>query len=582
MRRAKCTLAVQTLLMVCLQVPGLSTQTAPENGVGPNKAAAGRGAELSDSPHSRVEFQNIAAQAGLTRSFPNGGVDSKTHILETTGSGIAFLDYDNDGFLDIFIVSGPGGSNRLYHNDRKGHFVDVTEEMGVTHSGWGQGVCAGDYDNDGFIDLFVTYWGQNILYHNRHGTHFDDVTAQAGLTQDRVRYNTGCAFLDYDRDGHLDLFVANYLQFSFATSPMPGDNPYCWYRGLPVACGPRGLPFETNLLYRNKGDGTFVDVSKASGIAAPSQNYSLGVITGDFNNDGWPDIYVACDRTPSLLYINKRNGQFSEEAVFRGVALDEQGNALSGMGVATADYNGDGWLDIFRTNFSDERVSLYRNQGDAIFNETTLQSGLGGSTRYVGWGAGFADFENDTWPDLFWVTGHIFPEVERLHTDIHYKDHAILYKNLGNGNFSDISSQAGPAFRERHSARGAAFGDYDNDGSVEVAINNQNEPPSLFKLAEKPKGNWIIIRLEGTASNRSAIGARLKLTAGSRVQSDEVRSGGSYMSQSDLRVRFGLGDATCVDKLEIVWPSGTREVEINLPVNRVVSFREPQSSHNAH
>jgi hypothetical protein len=328
------------------------------------------------------------------------------------------------------------------------------------------------------------------------------------------------------------------------------------------------------LLYRNRGDGTFEDVSKASGIASPAQNYSLGVVIGDFNNDGWPDIYVACDRTPSLLYINQHNGTFSEEALFRGVALDDQGNALSGMGVAAADYDGDGWIDVFRTDFSDERVSLYRNQGEGVFNETTLAAGLANSTRYVGWGTGFVDIDNDTWPDLFWVSGHVFPEVERLKTDVHYKDHAILYRNLGNGQFSDITSRAGPAFSERHSARGAAFGDFDNDGSVEIVVNNQNEPPSLLKLAGKPHGNWIIIRLEGTQSNRSAIGARLKLTTGTRVQTDEVRSGGSYLSQSDLRVRFGLGNAASIDRLEIDWPSGIREIKTSLPVNEVVSFRE--------
>jgi enediyne biosynthesis protein E4 len=523
-----------------------------------------------------LEFHNIAAQAGLTRSFPNGGVDSKKYIVETTGSGIAFIDYDNDGFPDLFVLSGPGGSNRLYHNDQKGHFVDVTQEMGLMHSGWAQGVCVGDYDNDGFVDLFVTYWGQNVLYHNRGGHHFDDVTAQAGLNEDGTHYSTGCAFLDYNRDGYLDLFVANYLQFDFATSPKPGQNPYCWYRGMPVACGPRGLPFETNLLYRNRGNGTFEDVSQASGIAKPHQNYSLGVVTGDFNNDGWPDIYVACDRTPSLLYVNQHNGQFSEEALLRGVALDDEGNALSGMGVAAADYEGDGWLDLFRTNFSDEHASLYHNQGAGMFNETTLAAGLGGSTRFVGWGVGFLDFDNDTWPDLFWVSGHIFPEVEHLRTDVHYKDHAILYRNLGDGKFSDVSAQAGAPFAERHSARGAAFADYDNDGSVEIAINNQNEPPSLFKLAEKPHGNWIIFRLEGTRSNRSAIGARVKLTTGARIQMDEVRSGGSYMSQNDLRVRFGLGEATIIDRVEIDWPSGTHEVETKLPANQIVNLREPR------
>jgi enediyne biosynthesis protein E4 len=526
------------------------------------------------SPLRPLEFQNIAFQAGLSRSFPNGGTDSKTYIVETTGSGIAFLDFDNDGFLDIFVVSGPGGSNRLYRNDPKGHFIDVTEEMGLTHSGWGQGVCVGDYDNDGFVDLFVTYWGQNVLYHNRQGRYFDDVTIQAGLTQDSLRYNTGCAFVDYNRDGYLDLFVANYLRFDFATAPKPGQNPYCWYRGIPVACGPRGFPLGRNLLYRNRGNGTFEDVSESSGIAA-SVGYSLGVVTGDFDNDGWPDIYVACDRTPSLLYINQRNGKFSEEGLFRGVALDDEGNALSGMGVVSADYDGDGWLDLFRTNFSDERVSLYRNQGKGIFNETTLEAGLGSSTSYVGWGTGFIDVDNDTWPDLFWVSGHVYPEVDRLDTDVHYRDHAILYRNLGNGQFADVTSRAGPAFAERHSARGAAFGDYDNDGLVEIVINNQNEPPSLLKLAQRCYGNWIIIRLEGSHSNRSAIGARLRLTTGTRIQTDEVRSGGSYLSQGDLRVRFGLGDATTVERLEIDWPSGICEIKTNLPVNQVMSFREP-------
>lgn len=577
MNRLRHRFAVHALLIVCIQGSYSLTQNdsktpAPSSEIGQKIRAP---ESNSHSPTEPLEFKDIAAQAGLTRSFPNGGIDSKTYILETTGSGIAFLDYDNDGFLDIFIVSGPGGSNRLYHNDQKGHFIDVTEEMGLSHSGWGQGVCVGDYDNDGFVDLFVTYWGQNVLYHNRQGRHFDDVTVHAGLIQDRQRYNTGCAFLDYDRDGYLDLFVANYLQFSFATAPAPGQNPYCWYRGMAVACGPRGLPFETNLLYRNRRNGTFEDVSKASGIAATAQSYSLGVVTGDFNNDGWPDIYVACDRTPSLLYINQHDGHFSEEAIIRGVGLDDQGNALSGMGVAAADYDGDGWLDLFRTNFSDERVSLYRNQGNGEFDETTLPAGLGTSTSYVGWGAGFIDVDNDTWPDIFWVSGHVFPEVDRLNTDVHYRDHAILYRNLGNGQFSNVTSRAGLAFAERHAARGAAFGDYDNDGSVEMVVNNQNEAPSLFKLMQNPRGNWIIIRLEGTHSNRSAIGARLRLTTGTRVQTDEVRSGGSYLSQSDLRVRFGLGNATSVDRLEIDWPSGLREVETKLSVNRVMSFREP-------
>jgi enediyne biosynthesis protein E4 len=569
MRLASALLLGALLLLFChlAGLPCLFCGMGTEESVGGSESQ-----NLSWNPN----FRNVAETAGLTRSFPNGGVNSKPYIVETTGSGIAFLDYDNDGFPDIFVVSGPGGSNRLYHNDQKGHFIDVTETMGLVHSGWGQGVCVGDYDNDGFLDLFVTYWGQSVLYRNVGGRYFEDVSAKAGLMQNGTRYNTGCAFLDYDRDGYLDLFVGNYLHFDFASTPKPGQNPYCWYRGMPVACGPRGLPFETNLLYRNQGNGTFVDVSSASGISKPNQNYSLGVVTGDFNNDGWPDIYVACDRTASLLYINQHDGKFTEEALLRGAALDENGNALSGMGVAAVDYDGDGWLDIFRTNFSDEHVSLYRNRGQAVFDDMTLAAGLGESTSFVGWGTGFLDFDNDGLSDLFWATGHIFPEVEQLRTDIHYRDHAILYRNLGDGKFKDITGVAGPALAERHPARGVAFGDYDNDGAVEIAVNNQNESPSLFKVSDRAPGNWVILRLEGTRSNRSAIGARVRVTTGKHVQTDEVRSGGSYLSQNDLRLHFGLAKSTIIDRLEIDWPSGTRGVEAGLPVNRILTIREPR------
>ena len=522
-------------------------------------------------------FENVAAKAGLTRPFPNGGDKTKKFIVETTGSGAAFFDYDNDGLPDIFLVSGEGGLSRLYHNEGQGRFTDATAKMGLAAAaGWGQGVCAADYDNDGFTDLFVTYWGQNHLYRNIGGRRFEDVTERAGLKQDRVRYNTGCAFLDYDRDGHADLFVANYLKFDPRNTPEPGENPYCWYRNLPVACGPRGLEFDRNILYHNNGDGTFTDVSAASGIAEPDRNYSLGVLTGDFNNDGLVDIYVACDRTPSLLYINHANGKFSEEAVLRGVAYDENGNAMSGMGASAGDYDGDGWLDIFRSNFSDERETLYRNRGRGDFDDATALAGLARNTRYVGWGCGFFDFDNDGWKDLLLVNGHVFPEVERLGIDIHFRDRAILYRNLGGGKFADISETAGPGLAERHSARGAAFADYDNDGLVEVLINNQNEVPSLLKQVTRPPNHWVLLKLTGTRSNRSALGARVRLTAGDRTQVDEVRSGGSYLSQSDLRLHFGLGASTQVDRIEIDWPSGRRQKLRNSAADRVVTIEEPR------
>ena len=525
---------------------------------------------------SAADFRNVAQQAGLTDSFPNGGSTSKQYIIETTGSGIAFIDYDNDGLLDLFVLSGKGGTNRMYHNEGHGKFRDVTDVLGLRSSGWAEGVCAGDFDNDGYTDLFVTYWGQNHLYRNVNGKRFEDVTAAAHLTQSRTRYNTGCAFVDIDGDGRLDLFVANYLKFDPATTPKPGANPYCFYRGIAVNCGPRGLPFDRNILYRNNGDGTFTDISEQSGIAEPEGHYSLGVLTGDFNEDGLPDIYVACDQTPSLLYINKGHGKFEEEGVLRGVAFDQNGKAMSGMGVTSADYTGDGHDAIFRTNFSDEFETLYRNRGAGNFDDVTLDAGLGGNTRYVGWGTGFFDFNNDGWKDLFLVNGHAFPEVEKLHIDIHYKDRAILYQNSGNGKFSDVSQQAGPAFRELHSSRGAAFGDFDNDGAVEIAVNNQNEPPSLLKQVTNPPGHWVLLKLVGTRSNRSAIGARVKLSAAGHIQSDEVRSGGSYLSQSDLRLHFGLGAAANIDRIEIAWPSGARQVLQNQKCDRLLTIQEPR------
>jgi hypothetical protein len=520
------------------------------------------------------EFRDIAKEAGLTQSFPNGGDKTKEFIIETTGSGVAFIDYDNDGFPDIFIVSGEGGSNRMYHNDGHGHFTDETKALGLESSGWGEGVCAGDYDNDGFTDLFVTYWGQNRLYRNIGGKHFEDVTEQAHLKQDRTRYNTGCAFFDYDRDGHLDLFVANYLKFDFATTPKPGGNAYCFYRNMPVNCGPRGLPFDTNILYHNKGDGTFEDVSEKSGIAAVTGHYALSVLAEDVNDDGLPDIYIACDQTPSLLFINQGDGTFSEEAVLRGVAFDDNGKALSGMGLAAADYDGDGRIDIFRTNFSDEHETLYHNRGNGEFDDVTLAAGLGHNTRFVSWGCVFFDFDNDGWKDLLVVNGHVFPEIDRLPTDIRFRDRAILYHNTGKGTFEDISEASGPGIVMRHSARGLATGDIDNDGTLEILANNQNEPPSLWKQTRRAAGHWVLLQLAGTKSNRSAIGARVTVTAGGRKQVDDVRSGGSYLSQSDLRLHFGLGEAARIESIEVWWPSGARTVLKDVAVDRVVRVIE--------
>jgi hypothetical protein len=520
------------------------------------------------------EFRDIAKEVGLDAVFPNGGMETKEFIIETTGSGVALIDYDNDGLLDAFVISGDGAPSRLYHNEGGGKFRDVSAQMGLSRTGWGQGACAGDYDNDGYTDLFVTYWGQNILFHNEGGKRFRDVTKEAGLAQDRVRYNLGCAFVDYDRDGRLDLVVTNYLKFSFEETPKPGANPYCWYLQMPVNCGPRGLPFDRNILYHANANGTFTDVSDKSGIGEPAQNYCLTALVGDYDNDGWPDIFFACDQTPSLLFMNQHDGTFSEEALLRGAALNDDGKAMSGMGATAADFNHTGALSIFRTNFSDERETLYLNNGKAEFQDATLGAGMAHNTRFVSWGCAFFDFDNDGWKDLLIVNGHVFPEVERKKLDIHFKDRRILYHNLHNGKFEDISEKVGGAILDRHSSRGIAVGDIDNDGAIEVLINNQGEQPTLLKQASKPEGNWVLVQLTGTKSNHSAIGAKVRLTAGGMTQTDEVRSGGTFISQSDLRLHFGLGDAKRIDKLEIEWPSGLKEEKTGLDVNRVLSFTE--------
>ncbi|MEO8737280.1 MAG: VCBS repeat-containing protein, partial [Edaphobacter sp.] len=382
-------------------------------------------------------IKDVAREAKLDFINICGGTSSKRYILETTGSGVAFIDYDNDGWLDVFLVTGsrftdlPQGappSNRLFRNNRDGTFTDVTEHAGLIHSGWGQGVCVGDYDNDGFEDIFVTYWGEDVLYHNNGNGTFTDVSHRAHVAGDSKRWSTGCAFVDFDRDGHLDLFVTHYIDFSLQNAKDPGSNPYCNYRGLAVNCGPRGLVGETNTLYRNNGDGTFTDVSISSGIHAISGCFGLGVLTGDFDNDGWPDIYVASDSTASLLFMNNHDGTFREEGTLRGVAFSEEGAAEAGMGVAAADFNGNGWLDILKTNFSDEVPNLYQNAGKAVFSDVSAAAGINRQTHFVGWGCGFFDPDNDGRPDIFYCNGHVYPELDRIHADTTYRQPRVLYR----------------------------------------------------------------------------------------------------------------------------------------------------------
>jgi hypothetical protein len=531
-------------------------------------------------------FVDIAHAAGLDAVCVFGEEDTKKWIIETTGCGIAFFDYDNDGWLDIFMVNGttlagfPKGRepiNHLYHNNRDGTFTDITEKARLVRSGWGQGVCVGDYDNDGFDDLFVTYWGQSVLYHNNGDGTFTDVTEKAGLVQKGslpTRWNTGCCFVDHDRDGHLDLFVANYVDLDLAKTPAAGSGRFCQWKGIPVMCGPRGLPSGTNLLYHNNGDGTFADVSDKSGVSRPLGHYGFTALTGDFDNDGWPDIYVACDSTASILYRNNRDGTFTDIAVAAGCALSEDGVEQAGMGASAGDYDCDGQLDIFKTNFSDDTSTLYHNNGDRTFTDATLAAGMGINTRYLGWGCGFVDVDNDSWLDVFLANGHVYPELEKSGLDVPFREPKVLYRNLRNGRFEDISSRAGSGVTMPRSSRGVAFGDFDNDGDVDIVVNNMGSPPTLLRNDSANGNRWLKIKTIGTRSNRSGVGARLRVVVGSHSQIDEVRSGGSYMSQSDLRVHFGMGPATKADSIEVRWPSGQIDTLRDVETNQVVWIRE--------
>ena len=535
-----------------------------------------------------VSFINIAKESGLNVKFIYGGEHKNKYLLETTGCGVAFYDYDNDGWLDIFLVNGtrlegfPAGQepiNRLFKNNRDGTFTDVTLKAGLAHSGWGQGVCIGDYDNDGYEDLFVAYFGKNVLYHNNGNGTFTDVSEKAGVSGSPKRWNTGCAFVDYDRDGKLDLFVANYIDMDLATAPVPESGP-CLYKGIMVACGPPGLNGAKNMLFHNNGDGTFTDVSESSGILKTDGTYGLGVLTGDFDNDGWPDIFVADDSTASVLYQNQKNGKFLDVAQDAGCALSADGKPQAGMGVSAADYDLDGNLDILKTNFAGDTPTLYHNVGGMTFDDTTFPAGLGKHTQYLGWGCGFFDFDNDGWPDILICNSHVYPEVEQLRTEAGYAQRKLLYRNLRNGKFEDISLDAGPGISEPSASRGCAFGDFDNDGDIDFVVNCVNDFPQLVRCDSTLQNNWIKVRTIGTKSNRSGIGARLhcvvQMPGGSKPhqQIDEVRSGGGYCSQSDLRVHFGIGQAQKIDLLEIRWPSGLVETFKDIKPNQLIYVKE--------
>jgi hypothetical protein len=526
-------------------------------------------------------FTDVAASAGLTATMYYGVPEAVTYIIEEMGGGCAFFDYDNDGWMDIFILGGrtlegvpPGASNRLYKNNRDGTFKDVTKEAGLWDAGWAVGVCVGDYNNDGFEDLFLTYYGQNKLYHNNGNGTFTDVTEKAHLTHDTIRFGAGCTFIDYNRDGLLDLFVSNYVDIDMANALKPSLNtPNCNYEGVPVACGPKGLKAPQHFLYKNNGDGTFTDVSKESGIAAIKSSYGLTAVSFDVDEDGWPDLFVACDTTQSLLLLNNHDGTFREEGLMRGVAISPDGQEMAGMGIGVGDFNLDGHLDVVKTHFQLQASGLYKNDGKGNFDDVAQEAGLAGERTYVSWGTCIFDLDNDGYPDIFWVTGNVYAEVEKINPRFPYAGPRVLFRNRGNGTFLRLGDEAGPAIGARHVSRGCAFGDFDNDGDLDIVIMNQHEPPSLLRNDAPRDNHWIKVRLEGTKSNRSAIGARVLVRYGGKTQAQAVMSQASYMSSNDPRLHFGLGAETIAD-IEVVWPTGVVDKYAGQSSNRLITILE--------
>jgi enediyne biosynthesis protein E4 len=538
----------------------------------------------SDAHPPPAWFVDVASQAGLVMENVNGGVDTKVYIIETTGSGVAILDYDNDGWPDIFLVNGTTmdsakqkstkPTSHLFHNNHDGTFTDVTHAAGLDFRGWGQGACVGDYDNDGFDDLYVTYYGKNRLYHNQGNGTFKEVAEALGVAGTGREWGTGCAFVDYDRDGKLDLLVSNYVSFDVKSAPKPGQGLMCVWKGTSVMCGPRGLESSPNILYHNLGGSKFADLSKSSGIEKTDGHYCLSVSTLDYDDDGWPDIYVACDSTPSILYHNLRDGTFSDVAAEAGVAFNEDGREQAGMGSTIGDYDGDGRPDIFKTNFSDDTSSLYHNNGDGTFTSTIFEAGLGLNTHYLGWGAMFIDVDNDGRPDIFLVNGHVYPEVDTAHLGSTYRQSRLLYWNAGDGKFKDLSAQCGPGCTDPQSSRGLAVADLWNDGRMSAVVNNMSGHPMLLVNEARNKNYWLGIRTIGTKSNRDGIGAKVTLTAGGHKYVQEVRSGSSYISSNDLRLHFGLGNSLTFDRIDVRWPNGTSESFAGGAANRLITLTE--------
>ena len=523
---------------------------------------------------TNVQFTEIAAQAGIT--FKHVFSPEKKYIVESMSGGVALFDYDNDGYLDIYFVNSltvdlaakhQKTKSALYHNNGDGTFTEVTDKAGVGDVGFGMGVAVGDYNNDGFDDLYVTCLGRNHLFKNNGNGTFTDVTNKAGVGD--PRWSTGAAFLDYDNDGKLDLFVSNYVDFDLDHLPEFGKGRTCQFKGVPVQCGPRGLPGAGDSLYHNNGDGTFTDVSKKAGVSDPNGYYGLGVICSDFDEDGYVDIFVANDSTPNFLYHNNGDGTFKEIGFTSGTAVNESGSEQGCMGVTVGDYDRDGKLDLFITNFDEEYNILYHNDGHNAFTDVSYTAKLAEvSLPYVGWGTKFFDYDNDGWLDLFVVNGHAYPQRD------HYRQRELLHHNNRDGTFSEVAAQMGATLMQERVGRGAAFGDIDNDGDIDIVVNDLDGSPQLLRNDGGNSNNSVLIKTVGVNSNRDGIGARVKVVSGDLTQIDEVRSGGSYLSQNDLRLHFGLEKRTTVDLIEVRWPSGVIDKITNLSANRILTIKE--------
>jgi hypothetical protein len=536
-----------------------------------------------------VSLVDVADRAGLRRPSVYGGLEAKRFIIETNGAGVAFVDVDGDTWVDVVVLNGtrleegarrdqawPEGqapTSHLYRNNRNGTFTDITRGSGLDRTGWASAVCVGDLENDGRPDLFVTYYGRNVLLQNRGGGLFADVTAAFGLPVTGTRWGSGCSFFDYDRDGHLDLFVANYLAFDLQKALLPGEGANCLWKGLPVNCGPKGLPTDTNLLYHNEGDGTFKDVSVSSGVAKVEGRYPMTVAAADLDGDAWVDLYVACDSTSAILYRNNRDGTFTDVALESGAGYGEFGSAQAGMGLGLADYDGDGRLDILKSHFADDIPALYRNLGRGLFEDAATASGLAAHNRHVEWGAGLPDLDNDGWADLVYVTGNVYPEIERRFKEYPHRGPRVVFRNRG-GRFEDVTERSGPGPVTPHSSRGAAFADYDRDGDLDLLVMNMNEPPSLLRNDLPPGNGWLQVELLGVRSNRLGLGATVVVSAQGHKRARAVLSQSSYYSHDDLRLHFGLGAATRAETVEVFWPSGQVDVLRDVPGRQRVTLRE--------